>query len=336
MKLAALCTAFVLLLGSAANAQNFGVAVQVSNGRAVPTVEQLKMVLPPGGFVRDVLGWHRVDRACNLRNDPAQQLTIPPRLASLYEAVQKAGGKNFVTLAFNNRNCGQSSNSGVRNFPNTPMLRAEFAAYAAAVVRQVPAIGGVSIWNEFNGTWSGGYTTNSAQKLTDYCLLSNAVIAEIRKADPKLPIAIGASVGPDIGKWFVDMFDNYGCFGKGDPTIWLDVHPYLSGKIITALHKVDWTVWHDSVALIRARGIANPLVATEWGAKSAYQWTLAHPNGSYPKTFQTRVLGQDPNWGALMWYQMLYDKRTPNAGLFDVDGVLTTRGAEYVDAFLPR
>lgn len=334
MKLAALYTAFVLLLGSAANAQNFGVAVQVSNGRAVPTVEQLRTVLPPGGFVRDVLGWHRVDRACNLRNDPSQQLTISPRIVALYEAVKTAGGKNFVTLAFSNVNCGQIANSGVQDFPNTPMLRAEFAAYAAAVVRQVPAIGGVSIWNEFNGTWNGGYKGDNARKLTDYCLLSNAVIAEIRKADPKLPIAIGASVGADIGQWFVAMFDNYGCLGKGDPTIWLDVHPYLSGKVIKALHKVDWTVWRDSVALIRAHGISNPFVATEWGAKAAYQWTLAHPNGSYPRTFQARVLGQDPGWAGLMWYEMLYDSRTPNAGLFGIDGALAPRGAEYVDAFL--
>jgi len=334
MKLGALCAAFVLLLSSAAAAQNFGVAVQVSNGKAVPTVEQLKTVLPPGGFVRDVLGWHRVDRNCDLRNDPAQPLALPSAMSTLYKAVQSAGGKNFVTLAFSNRFCGQIANSGVQDFPNTPALRAEFAAYAAAVVRDVPAIGGVSIWNEFNGTWGGGYKNNYAQKLTDYCLLSNAVIAEIRKRDAQLPIAIGASVGADFGQWFVDMFDRYGCVGKGDPTIWLDVHPYLSGITNKVRHKVDWTVWRDSVALVRADGISNPFVATEWGAKSAYQWNLAHPNASYLKAFQTRVLSKDANWGGLMWYQMLYDNRTPNAGLFDSAGNLNARGMDYVDTFL--
>jgi hypothetical protein len=331
MKLGALCAAVALLLNSAAYAQNFGVAVQVSNGKAVPTVGQLSLVLPPGGFVRDVLGWHKVDRGCNLRNNPAERLAIPSAMSALYQAVQTVGGKNFVTLAFANRYCGEVANSGARAFPNTPMLRAEFAAYAAAVVRQVPAIGGVSIWNEFNGAWSGGYT-DYAQKLTDYCLLSNAVIAEIRKVDPNIPIAIGATVGADVGQWFIDMFERYGCVGAGDPTVWLDVHPYLSGKIIGS--QLDWKVWYDSVALIRAHGITNPLVATEWGAKAAYQWNLAHPKGSYLNFFQTHVIGQDPNWAGLMWYQMLYDRRTPNAGLFDQDGSLNARGTDYINELL--
>src|SRR5262249_55510751 len=153
-----------------------------------------------------VLGWGRVDQKCNLRDNPSATLQIPKSMATLYTNVETAGGKNFVTLGFNNRFCGQPSNGGTVAFPDTPTLVAEFAAYAAAVVTEVPAIGGISIWNELNGTWRGGYTTDR-EKLTHYCVLSNAVIAAVRKVNSSLPIAIGATVGWDIGSWFVSMFD---------------------------------------------------------------------------------------------------------------------------------
>ena len=328
-----LCVALalaLLTLGSAAHAQVHGVAVQVSGGKRVPTTDQLKTVLKPGDFVRDVLGWHRVDKKCNLRANPTALLTIPTPSAVLYANVLAAGGKNFVTLAFNNKFCGQSANSGGAAFPDNPMLIAEFAAYAAAVAKQVPALGGLSIWNELNGTWKGGYK-NDADKLANYCRLSNAVIAEVRKVNAKLPIAIGATVGWNISGWFIDMFDTYGCVGKGDPTIWLDVHPYISGKIDKAQHKNDWTLWNEAVARIRADGITNPLAATEWGAKSYFTWQSSHPDGDYVKTFQNRVTTADSNWATFIWFEMLYDKAMPNAGLFDQAGELTPVGVQYVD-----
>src|SRR5262249_29943841 len=116
-------------------------------------------------------------------------------------------------------------------------------------------------------------------------------------------------------------------------TIWLDVHPYLSGKIDKAAHKVDWQAWNDNVAAIRAAHITNPLVATEWGAKSANTWLAAHPKGNYMKTFDARVVSQDPYWAGLTWYEMLYDKSTPNAGLFDATGNMTALGAQYVGSY---
>lgn len=334
MKPCGLLAGAMAFLISAAHAQTFGVAVQVSNGKPVPTPEQLRIVLSPGGFVRDVFGWQKADRACNLTSNPGQRITIPAPLATLYQNVEIAGGRNFVTLAFNNINCGQPSNSGAITFPNTPALRAEFAAYAAGVAKEVPALGGISIWNELNGTWDGGYKTNRTQKLIDYCLLSNAVIREVRKVDPSIPIAIGATVGARIDQWFKDMFGSFGCMGKGDPTIWLDVHPYLSGKIDKTLHKIDWRVWSDSIASIRADRITNPLVGTEWGAKSAYKWSSSHPRTSYMKHFRTQVLNADPGWAGLMWFEMLYDKRFPNAGLLDANGSLTAMGNQYVAEFV--
>jgi hypothetical protein len=328
-----LAAILLLTTGIPASAQMAGVAVQVSNGKAIPSIAQLQMVLNRGDFVRDVLGWHRADPKCNLHNDPAKPITIPPAMATLYANVTAAGGSNFVTLGFNNKACGQTTISGVQAFPNTPELRAEFAAYAVAVARQIPSLSGISIWNELNGTWKGGYT-DRAQQLRDYCLLTNAVIVEVRKVDPYLPIAIGATVGPNVGQWFVDMFDTYGCMGKGDPTIWLDVHPYLSGKIYTPLRQVDWRVWDDSVVQIRAHQITNAFIATEWGARAAYLWSLSHPNGNYMRVFRSRMLAADPNWAGFVWFEMLYDSSAPRAGLFDANGALTGPGEQYVNTFV--
>ncbi len=319
------------LAASPAAAQTAGVAVQVSNGKAIPTGGQLAAVLRPGDFVRDILGWHKADPHCDLTSNPARQIQIPPAMATLYAQVEAAGGRNFVTLGFNNPHCGQATPSGAKAFPDTPALRAEFAAYAAEVVRRVPALGGISLWNEMNGTWDGGYRT-LPQKLTNYCLLANDVIGAVRKVDGKIPIAIGATVGWDIDDWFIGMFDTYGCIGKGDPGIWLDVHPYLSGAIDPKRHKVDWTLWRAAVANSRQDGITNPFVATEWGARAASQWSKAHPKGNYMTSFQNQV-AETTDWAGSTWFEMLYDSRSPNAGLFDKSGTLTVFGAQYQRAF---
>lgn len=322
-----------LAAGSAVHAQTQGVAVQVNEGKRIPTVNQLQAVLNPNDFVRDILGWYRVDPNCNLRFDSSRLIEIPSNSATLYSRVEAVQGKNFVTLAFNNKHCGQPTNSGGKTFPNTDALRAEFAAYAVAVVKQVPALGGLSIWNEMNGTWKGGYKT-AADKLTNYCLLANKVITEVRKINPDIPIAIGASTGWNIDGWFIDMFDTYGCMGKGDPTIWLDVHPYLTGKIDASTGKIDWQLWSDSIANIRADKITNPLIATEWGDGAAYRWSVGHPSGNYIATFNAEALSKDKAWAGLTWFELLFDRRLPQSGLFDKSGtMLSPVGSQYVAAF---
>jgi hypothetical protein len=49
--------------------------------------------------------------------------------------------------------------------------------------------------------------------------------------------------------------------------------------------------------------------------------------------FRNDVLSRDPNWATAMWYEMLYDRRSPNAGLFDKNGALTAFGSQYLSAF---
>jgi hypothetical protein len=308
-----------------------GVAVQVSNGKRIPSAAQLREILRPGDMVRDVLGWHRVDRSCDLATNPARQIEIPDAMMTLYRNVAAAQGQNFVTLAFNNKKCGQPGNSGAQTFPTTPALRAEFAAYAADVARRVPSLGGISLWNELNGTWNGKLPMS--QRLTQYCLLANDVIAAVRKVNPKLPIAIGASVGWNVDAWFIEMFEKRDCIGKGDPNIWLDVHPFLNGKKVGKTKKTDFQLWQASVDNIRKHGITNPLIATEWGAKAAYVWQTAHPGKSYMKEFQEEVLSQDPDWAGAFWFEMLYDVKAPNAGLYNKSDELTLFGSQYLETF---
>jgi hypothetical protein len=158
MRIPALIIALAFILAPPAAAQIHGVAVQVSQGQAVPTPAQLREVIAPGDFVRDLAPWARMDPGCNLTSDANAQIVIPPEMQALYDTVAAAKGKNFITLGFNNAACGQRSNYGAAGFPNTPALRAEFASYAAQLVKTVPALGGISIWNEMNGSFNGGYT----------------------------------------------------------------------------------------------------------------------------------------------------------------------------------
>jgi hypothetical protein len=319
--------------GPAAAAPMHGVAVQVNEGKPLPTREQLQAVLRPGDFVRDMLGWHRVDRNCDLAGNPERAVAIPSDMMDLYQLVAAVGGRNFVSLGFNNKYCGQAANSGAKTFPNTDFLRAEFAAYAVRVVKQVPALGGISLWNEFTGTYKGGYAkTARAEKLADYCRLANTVITEVRKVDAELPIAIGATKGWDISSYFVDLFEAYGCQGRNDPTIWLDVHPYLSKK---KGKKSDWDLWTENVQAIRTRGIGNFLIATEWGGRAASDWSAAYPSQNYVTTFDTKVVQRDAAWAGTIWFLLKASKKFPGAGLFDRFGALSELGREYIDAYGP-
>jgi hypothetical protein len=330
--IATLCVA-----ASPALAQMHGVAVQVSQGQPVPSVAQLRTLITPGGFVRDLVPWSKTDPNCNLATDPSAGIVILDPLRQLYDNVAAAGGKNFATLGFNNAACGQASAYGWTGFPNTPALRAEFAAYAVQVVQSVPSLGGISIWNEMNGSFNGGYggPGSIAAKLAAYCLLANDVITAVRKVNKDIPIAVGASVGWNIQGWFVKLFTRYGCLGGNDPSIWLDVHPYISG-VWSATTVTGWTHWTKSIAYIRNHGVNNKLIATEWGGPAAAKWSLQVPGGSYPQEFQNRILATDSGWAALMWFEAMHDTNIPNVGLFDASGTsLTPMGQQYVAVFIP-
>jgi hypothetical protein len=332
--LAWIALVWVLCATSWAWAQVHGVAVQVSQGQAIPTTAQIRQLTNPGDFVRDLAPWARTDPNCDLTTGGV--ITIPSEMQTLYNRVAQTGRKNFVTLGFNNVACGQVSNFGWLDFPNTPQLRAEFAAYAVQLVQSVPNLGGISIWNELNGSFNGGYTGAGSipRKLAAYCQLVNTVITEVRKVDPNVPIAIGASVGWNIQGWFTNMFKRYGCMGQNDPTIWLDVHPYISG-VYSPSTNTGWTKWPQHIAYIRSHGINNQLVATEWGGPAAVKWMQQVPGGNYPLEFQNRILAPDPSWVGAMWFEALYDTANPKLGLLDSNGDPTKVGQDYIGVFVP-
>lgn len=328
---------WLTLLPAAAQVTVHGVAVQVSQGQAVPSRAQLKALTVPGDFVRDMAPWRLVDPGCDLTSDPTARIVIPDALQQLYGNVAAVGDFNFVTLGFNNVACGQSSNSGTSEFPDTPGLRAEFAAYAAQMVQRVPNLAGISIWNELNGSFNGGFTGpgSGAAKVAAYCLLVNEVITEVRKVNKDIPIAIGASVGWNIQGWFVKLFSRYGCIGKNDPTIWLDVHPYISGVYSPDVVN-GWTKWPKQIAYIRSHGVSNRLIATEWGGPAANKWLKQVPGGNYPREFDNRIILPDPSWVGLMWFEALYDSNIANMGLYDRGGTtLKPLGQDYVTEFAP-
>jgi hypothetical protein len=69
------------------------------------------------------------------------------------------------------------------------------------------------------------------------------------------------------------------------------------------------------------------------GASGAHSWSNLHPNGDYMSTFKNQLLAQDPNWAGAISYEMLYDARSPHAGLFDNNSNLTQLGARHIDDF---
>jgi hypothetical protein len=46
------------------------------------------------------------------------------------------------------------------------------------------------------------------------------------------------------------------------------------------------------------------------------------------------MLGTDPKWAGFIWFEMLYDRNNPNAGLFDAAGNLTGFGNQYIAEFV--
>src|SRR5215467_10671516 len=98
MRCVALGVLFVLLFSSPTTAARVdGVDVQVSGGKAIPTVAELRVVLKPGDFVRDQFGWQKADPNCNLVRQHNAQILIPTSLMTLYTRVATVGGRNYVT-----------------------------------------------------------------------------------------------------------------------------------------------------------------------------------------------------------------------------------------------
>lgn len=157
----------------------------------------------------------------------------------------------------------------------------------------------------------------------------------MRKVNLDIPIAVGASTGWNIQGWMVKLFTRYGCLGVNDPHIWLDVHPYISAVYSPTVSN-GWQKWGKQIAYIRKHGVANKLIATEWGGPAANKWLRQVPGGNYPKEFTDQIIAPDPSWAGLIWFEALSDTKIANMGLFDPSGTtLKPVGQDYVNAFGP-
>ena len=141
-------------------------------------------------------------------------------------------------------------------------------------------------------------------------------------------------MGWNIQGWFTNMFNKYGCMGKNDPTILLDVHPFISGVYAPTANN-GWTKWPKQIAYIRKKGINNALIATEWGGSAAAKWMQQVPGGNYPQQFQDLIIAPDASWSGLMWFEAMADTAIPKVGLIGSNGALTPVGQNYVAEFVP-
>jgi hypothetical protein len=297
------------------------VNVQVNEGETPPSVHMLQAILPKGGCVRDMLGWHQVEQV-------AGQLVMPAGQWQSYQNVAAAGGYNIVTLGFGNALYGSNGyQAEVDNFglPVTMQQIQAFKKYAVWVVSNdggaspdsaaanIPNLYGVSIWNELNGSWTGGIS-NIATREEIYAKLINVVGPAIRAANPDVKVIVGATVGSNTGGWYLHLFADH-MWGKNDPGIYLDVHPYLGQALTPANQNVpQLAIWNRSMKRIRGAGINNALFATEWGGWIGNLVETKNPGVNYFDWMQANLFGKE-NFAGTAWFEATNFGNFGNPGL---------------------
>lgn len=272
-----------------------GVCTLASNGGPIPTPDHLRTYLPEGGTVRDVLGWHRVEKTRG-------QYAIPDFASNLYANVSAAGCQNVVTLAFGNKLYGGKD----MTIPRTPEQIAAFACYTAYVVQNVPNLLAVSIENEENGSFDNGSPT---ERIARYAALLQGAVPAIRKANPAVKIIAGATVGWNVDGWYQNL-DKQFSLKQFD---YLDIHPYLGAPKLST--------WILKMAAIRKHGIANPAWYTEVGGSDAGKLGAAY----WPLFDQ--IVAADPVPVAGSNYFLLQaTQKFPGCGLMDQAGKETAIG----------
>jgi len=315
------------------------VNVQVNEGENPPSIQMLQAILPKGGCVRDMLGWHQVEQV-------AGQHMMPTRQWKSYQDAAVAGMYNVVTLGFGNALYGSNGyQAKVDNFgfPVTTQQIEAFKKYATWVVSNdggglpdpaaanIPNLYGVSIWNELNGTWNGGIG-DIVTRIAAYAKLMNVVGPAIREANPNVKVIVGATVGSNISGWFLHMFADH-MWGKNDPSVYLDVHPYIGESLTPTNHNVPQLVtWSYSMRRIRDAGINNALFATEWGGQIGNVVETHNPGVNYFDWMQVNLFSNE-NFAGTAWFESTDFGNFGNPGLIvDVSGSLqTTRlGNEFI------
>ncbi len=307
--LAVLC---LFLAAQAHAAGMWGVDAETATTGFVPTVGQLKTVMPMGGeLVRSTLGWHKVETVRG-------QLAIPPQFVQLFTNVAAAGDQNVVTLAFGNvlYTNGPDGKPSNMALPVTDEARGAYAAYAAWVAKTVPNLYAVTIWNECNGSFCTGTV---AERQTNYRLLMDAAVPAIRAANSNVKIIAGATVGWNTQGWWLGIQKAGFDWARVDM---LDFHPYFGAEKENPL-----VSWKKQLAAIRAGGIRNPAFYSEWGGPSAVK-----TGPSYVAWFAKNVPAADPvKVDGATWFT-LFGK----SGLLTDSGALTPLGDAFVKAEITR
>ena len=315
-------------------------AVQVNEGDAPPSVPVLRTLLPNGGCVRDMLGWHQVEKV-------AGQYTMPDRQWQSYGNVASAGAFNLITLGFGNKLYGSNGyQPKLNNFglPVTPAQIQAFTKYAVWAVRKdgtgrpnataanIPNLYAVSIWNELNGAWDGGID-DIHTRIAAYAALVNAVGPAIRQANPKVKIIIGATVGSNIDGWYQRLLVD-GTWGRNDPNVYLDVHPYI-GRALSPTNQYvpQLDTWNRSMLHIRKAGIKNALFATEWGGPLAKFVEGNNPGLNYIDWSQKNIFATEAFAGAA-WFALTSfgDSKEANLIAASTPSLQVTKlGSEFVN-----
>jgi hypothetical protein len=194
----------------------------------------------------------------------------------------------------------------------------------------IPNLYAVSVWNELNGTWTGGIG-DIPTRIAAYARLVNSVGPAIRAANPDVKVIVGATVGANIGGWYMRLFANH-MWGKNDPNVYLDVHPYIGASLTPANQNVPaLATWNRSMTLIRGAGINNALFATEWGGPVASLVEANNPGLSYFDWIQTNLFAKE-NFAGAAWFAVTKFGKSGTGALVNVSGsVQTTKlGAEFI------
>jgi hypothetical protein len=338
-----LSAAFMLcvLVGAASAAPVTCVAVQVNEGEKPPPSAAYRAVLSTGGCVRDVLGWHQVER------EPGRYV-IPRGMAENYQNAAAAGLRNLVTLAFGNEIYGANGFQGKPDpflLPTTPEQVEAFKRYAVwvasndggaspdATAANIPNLYGVSIWNELNGSWPGGIK-NVHDRLSAYAKLVDAVGPAVRQANPNIKIIVGATIGVKVADWFKELFVADKMWGLNDPAVYLDVHLYLGGGLTPANPVVPGvTAWNTEMKTLRDAGVRNALFASEWGGWVGDKVETANPGVDYMTWAQSNIFDHE-NFAGTAWFELIDFGKFGKAGLVDIGadgGVERTKlGKEFV------